>query len=95
MPHLTPDPAQVGTTVADLSLLARFRSPVFRMPWTTWLVAIVAFALSLTVFLDLLSPELLLALVFAIGVGLALLPLCHGVDLVSLNNCFSQQSLKR
>ena len=129
-PHLR------STADEDLSPLAPFRSPVFRMLWTTWLmanicmwmsdvaaawmmaslaatplwvalvqtaatlpmfllglpsgaladildrrryflatqlwVAVVASLLSLTVFLGVLSPPLLLALVFANGIGLAM-----------------------
>ena len=132
--HSTPPPAVPSDD--DLSPLAPFRHPVFRMLWSTWLianiclwmndvaaawmmtsltatplwvalvqtaaslpvfllglpsgaladildrrrfllmtqfwVAVVASVLSLTVFLGVLSPPLLLALVFANGVGLAL-----------------------
>jgi MFS family permease len=137
MPQSQPSPQRAGpTSDDDLSPLAPFRHPVFRMLWSTWLVAniclwmsdvaaawmmtaltatplwvalvqtaaslpvfllglpsgaladildrrrfllmtqiwvaVVASLLSLSIFLDLLSPPLLLALVFANGVGLAL-----------------------
>lgn len=40
MSHLTSEPAQANSTVdGDLSPLAPFRSPVFRLLWTTWLMA--------------------------------------------------------
>ena len=137
MPELPPPTAGASALKDDeLSPLAPFRSPVFRMLWSTWLmanicmwmsdvaaawmmtsltatplwvalvqtaaslpmfllglpsgafadildrrryflmtqiwVAVVASLLSLTIFLDLLSPALLLVLVFANGIGLAM-----------------------
>lgn len=137
MPELPPNSARTSALEDDqLSPLAPFNSPVFRMLWTTWLianicmwmsdvaaawmmtsltatplwvalvqtaaslpvfllglpsgafadildrrryflmtqiwVAVVASLLSLTIFLDLLSPALLLVLIFANGIGLAM-----------------------
>ena len=137
MPELPPPTAGASALKDDeLSPLAPFRSPVFRMLWSTWLmanicmwmsdvaaawmmtsltatplwvalvqtaaslpmfllglpsgafadildrrryflmtqiwVAVVASLLSLTIFMDLLSPALLLVLVFANGIGLAM-----------------------
>jgi MFS family permease len=137
MPELPPRPAPITEPADnDLSPLAPFRQPVFRMLWTTWLmaniclwmsdvaaawmmtsltstplwvalvqtasslpvfllglpsgaladiidrkryflvtqiwVAVVASLLSLTIFLGVLSPPLLLVLVFANGIGLAM-----------------------
>lgn len=137
MPDSHPDSGRPSTIPDDeLSPLAPFRTPVFRMLWSTWLmanicmwmndvaaawmmtslaatplwvalvqtaaslpmfllglpsgafadildrrryflltqiwVAVVASLLSLTVFLDLLSPPLLLVLIFANGIGLAM-----------------------
>ena len=137
MPDSHPDSARPSAIPDDeLSPLAPFRAPVFRMLWSTWLmanicmwmsdvaaawmmtsltatplwvalvqtaaslpmfllglpsgafadildrkryflmtqiwVAVVASVLSLTIFLDLLSPALLLVLIFANGIGLAM-----------------------